>query len=978
MPKFDDTFDYFQILDLDAGAMSAYGVKGLKKVIKDKKKEWTSQAVNPLYQQEARSNLERIGEFEKVLDEPLALHAYVNHMQDVQAERREQQEREVGRLVQVGIAGRKRLTTHQLDLLFKEAEKDGIGQNVVDAVVERLGIKIEAGDSSASGPGLPYKSPAMDTTLLEQINKWLRVLGKDSLYALLDLPQRTSAARLVAVAEKMYERWSKVLPKTSECVAWEKSLQTCLSYLKNPDEKSKYDRALFNQRIDNFVRRADLLLAGGRLTRDQQVLLNKVGVREFGLSSTVINNCVKVRAAASGVSIGKPVSVSLEMQQQSQCTRCFSWNPIGNAHCWQCSSSLNRLCENPSCRKKIPVELKLCEHCQLPISKSRFYAELVKLADNALNQGDFETAFKPIKQARQILPSEEIDDRLARAGRIRSLTTSYQQSISSNALTSAHAALAELVRLAPNYVNPEFPTLEDVNVQIVRLQSNLSSGLPDEADTIDRAQLCLDILSEWGDCEQAARAGYQVVVELASQKRIREAFEVACKLQPYCGRNMRFQKQFEKLEQLLEAEDQSERERKSAESEFSAAISDKQFYSAEKALKRLEELGGSVPETEIRQLHETLDSIRDEIGSIKKQTDQTEFRDEIIQRYRQLLDRCRDCREALTALQNTQPDAPQPPTKLTIQVDGNFRRVSWSRPETGKQPDEYIVERSFIRAGSTNGESNYKNVYRGTETEFVDTEIIHNGSIGRYTVRSVCCSRLEVGGDLLREFEVESTPTNPVAELIWQEVMGLRCIRRSDRLELRWHQPAGTRQALVERWNGGPDDDRESATLLTPTNNGLLIDKSVDVEQLYSYRVYCIYDGPDGDFPTPGTIATDALKATASASELEDVENLKAGIDGRSIRLTWTWPEDCKRVHLYRRYGLQPDRTLGEFDRRWQVTREQYGDDGITDTVTADYSGEVYYRAFTEFHEDGDTFFAPGNSAGAQTKAVLQSVETTA
>ena len=128
----------------------------------------------------------------------------------LQAARREQQERDVGRLLQVAIAGRKRLTTHQLDLLVKEAEKDGIGQNVVDGVVERLGVKIEAGDSAdSSTPGLPYKTPSMDATVLGQINNWLKVLDKESLYALLDMPARTSAARLVAVAEKMYERWCR-------------------------------------------------------------------------------------------------------------------------------------------------------------------------------------------------------------------------------------------------------------------------------------------------------------------------------------------------------------------------------------------------------------------------------------------------------------------------------------------------------------------------------------------------------------------------------------------------------------------------------------------------------------------------------------------------------------------------------------------------------------------------------------------------
>ena len=69
MIKFDDDFDYFLLLGIDpANALGAPGA--LAEQIKAKKKEWTSQALNPLYQQAARTNLECVREFEPLLAEP--------------------------------------------------------------------------------------------------------------------------------------------------------------------------------------------------------------------------------------------------------------------------------------------------------------------------------------------------------------------------------------------------------------------------------------------------------------------------------------------------------------------------------------------------------------------------------------------------------------------------------------------------------------------------------------------------------------------------------------------------------------------------------------------------------------------------------------------------------------------------------------------------------------------------------------------
>jgi hypothetical protein len=45
-----------------------------------------------------------------------------------------------------------------------------------------------------------------------------------------------------------------------------------------------------------------------------------------------------------------------------------------------------------------------------------------------------------------------------------------------------------------------------------------------------------------------------------------------------------------------------------------------------------------------------------------------------------------------------------------------------------------------------------------------------------------------------------------------------------------------------------------------------LIDREVVAGETCSYRLYCIYDGPQGDFITPGVIVTETVAADDSVS----------------------------------------------------------------------------------------------------------------
>jgi hypothetical protein len=51
MPSFDASIDYLELLGLDLSDGTRFGAEQLKQAIREKRKEWTAQAVNPLYQQ---------------------------------------------------------------------------------------------------------------------------------------------------------------------------------------------------------------------------------------------------------------------------------------------------------------------------------------------------------------------------------------------------------------------------------------------------------------------------------------------------------------------------------------------------------------------------------------------------------------------------------------------------------------------------------------------------------------------------------------------------------------------------------------------------------------------------------------------------------------------------------------------------------------------------------------------------------------
>lgn len=503
MPAFDASIDYLEMLGLDLSDGSRFGVEQLKQAIRDKRKEWTAQAVNPLYQQQARKNLDLIRGFEKLLSRPEALKDYIKQLTQLHQQKRQRQEKEIGNLIRAAVTSRRYMTTRQRDLLVQQVEEEQISANVVDAVLERLGIEVRSPDRLATGsPELPYETPALDRTVLAQVSNWLKVLEVSSFYELLDLPVYAPIASIRSHAELQFSKWSRVLPKSTEVVAWEKSLQACLTWLKDDESREQYNRALFNDRIDRFVKRVDLLLAAGQIARDDQIELTRIGTREFGLSASVVSRCIHARVVAAGIPLDRPVAVTVQMQGQTQCMRCFSWNPRQNVRCWQCGGTMAKRCASPFCRKRITSGSRNCEHCSLPTGKGKRFATLISMGDSALRRADWETAIPAYRSARKILSADQLDVRLKSAGKVRSLISKASEQFSRNALSAANESLSELVQIAPEMEVTGLPTLEELTQQIRRLSAHCQS-VQKLDDPIEAAAMCSQILERWSDCNAA-------------------------------------------------------------------------------------------------------------------------------------------------------------------------------------------------------------------------------------------------------------------------------------------------------------------------------------------------------------------------------------------------------------------------------------------------------------------------------------------
>lgn len=148
-----------------------------------------------------------------------------------------------------------------------------------------------------------------------------------------------------------------------------------------------------------------------------------------------------------------------------------------------------------------------------------------------------------------------------------------------------------------------------------------------------------------------------------------------------------------RLDGLAKEAETRERERMAAEREYLSAIRESRLYAAERSLQAIEAAAdGGPPPAGADDLRRKLAAVQRELGELRQAATHSVRGETLIGRYLDLLTRCRDCREALLALQSIPIESPAPPEGLAIRREGNRRILSWKPADSGRRPTSYVVQ----------------------------------------------------------------------------------------------------------------------------------------------------------------------------------------------------------------------------------------------------------------------------------------------
>ncbi len=576
MIKFDGDFDYLLLLGIDpAKALGA--AAALVEQIKAKKKEWTAQALNPLYQQAARTNLERAREFESLLAEPAALAAYVSHVKQCRVALRAEHEATVGRADRPGLRGPQGVDGRPARTA---AEGDQEPRGCRHPCSTRCS---RAGRSRSSPPARPTRwsrsssrsRPRLSTgSSSAEIQNWLKVLAKGSLYELLDLPSTTPPPRLTSQAQLLFTHWSKVLPKTNTSTAWEKTLQASLTYLKDAESKAKYDRGLFNQRIQKLVstdrpgsRRIDVrdrrgeqpgpdggpgvrlhrgdrrAMPGGTDGRQQGQRRRKGRRRRPDSRADPLPALRGVERSQAGQVPAVRVVPASQVREPSLHRRA-RW------------PSTPRPARTAACRSSAESSTGPCSEWPTPTwrrATTRRRSPSARPRDRSC-------------------AGPAVEERLARVSRVRVLAAAARTQAAAQAWTAVRATLKELVKVAPRMTVPGVPTLEKVTQYVAEMIEKLRAIARRRPRARDAARVYLAILRRWSDCEEAFQKLRQLGTRLESERDPRRALQIVGKLLEIRPADPDLKAAALRLEPLAREVEVREAERKAAEREYFSAV----------------------------------------------------------------------------------------------------------------------------------------------------------------------------------------------------------------------------------------------------------------------------------------------------------------------------------------------------------------------------------------------------------------------
>lgn len=377
-----DQFNLFRALELKPTEKDP---KLIRKRLDEKIGAWNRLKINApgKLRAEAKSNLSLVPELEAVLADPERLAEHARESVRLQQEAR-------------------MLALEELRATI-ELRSDSPDEEWVAGLVRYFSGKLEESEvrkatKGAGGGGDGRKSSRkptkrLDQTLARRIRDDLGIVGKETLYELLELPPQSSSETLLDKARQVNDHARK---RTDEIHSARARLAGhCLKLFKGDESRARYDATVADQAMDDLKSLMSRAINSSAISSDQFELLVARAVsrgvarkqaEEFLLDE--VDRRGWRMLGAGGAKSRVPV-----------CGVCFKVADVGDSKCTNCSSDLEVACPNPKCDATVATDERACAKCGFKTGDLAIMTVMLREGEKAEREGRLADAKQSFQSA---------------------------------------------------------------------------------------------------------------------------------------------------------------------------------------------------------------------------------------------------------------------------------------------------------------------------------------------------------------------------------------------------------------------------------------------------------------------------------------------------------------------------------------------------------------------------------------------------
>lgn len=442
------SFNLYIEFDLPPNELDPVKLAGL---LRKRQGEIAATRTNPRKGQEAQRKLSLIPQAEASLKNAEELKRMAAEAKGYLNEQHEKLLKTLDYLISI-IAKKGFVTDEDIDKLAKRADFKKLSRKDIEARFLLKKIPKKTAEKAAKAT----KEKPLAKSILDDIDRSLKIIHKENLYAFLNL---VSGSSLKSIQQAILEKDREIkrnANKTAEITAAGNLIGQCQRVFKDEATRRSYDLAL------------------------KEVGVVEVHtILEFGAVNNTIPSTIYQEAHKKAMEIGlsdeRAIELILEFakkknllvqavneskgSKEKQCGVCGKFNQPHAKHCHNCGTDLIIVC--PSCKKENPSTAKACQNCRFSLADMPNAIQYLKQAKEALRDRKFTLARQHLNKAKSFWPNHSelptLEAKLSTADREeKQIEKELEALLNKSALFQAKTTLQKLLQSNPAHAQKAY------------------------------------------------------------------------------------------------------------------------------------------------------------------------------------------------------------------------------------------------------------------------------------------------------------------------------------------------------------------------------------------------------------------------------------------------------------------------------------------------------------------------------------------